>query len=120
MGKIERDLGSFIREMRKAAGVSQMWLADKVGVSYQQIQKYEKGKSRISVSKLYKMADAFGVPVATFIEDKAEAKKEAQAARLTRDEGRVLMLYRKLPSKLHKAAFEEMLRATLKAGDARK
>ena len=47
---IEKQIGEKIRKIRKKQGISQMALAEKVGLSFQQIQKYEKGISKISVS----------------------------------------------------------------------
>ena len=43
------NIGEKIRSMRKAAAMSQQKLGDEIGVSYQQIQKYEKGASSLSV-----------------------------------------------------------------------
>ena len=96
------DIGSLIREMRKAAGMSQMRLADKIGVSYQQVQKYEKGASKLSVPRLMQIADVFGVPVTAFLEDSKIGKvAETQAAysNVTEDEAKLLMLYRRLRRK---------------------
>ncbi len=105
-------IGKLIREMRKAAGMSQMRLADKIGVSYQQIQKYEKGASKLNIDRLTQMAEVFGVPVVSFLEDKAARVAEAQAAfsNLTDDEGKLLMLYRRLKRKKLKEGFMEMLK----------
>ena len=49
---------------RKARGVSQNALAESVGLTFQQIQKYEKGANRVSASKLAEIADFLQVPVA--------------------------------------------------------
>jgi len=107
------DIGSIIREMRKAAGMSQMRLAEKIGVSYQQVQKYEKGASKLSVPRLMQIADVFGVPVTAFLEDTRAGKAaETQAAfsNLTEDEGKLLMLYRRLKRKKLKNGFLDMLK----------
>jgi transcriptional regulator with XRE-family HTH domain len=50
-------------------GVSQGQLADEVGVSYQQLEKYETGKNRISASRLYRLAEALSVPLLSFFPD---------------------------------------------------
>ena len=47
--KSDKAMGELIRQLRKSAGMSQMKLADRIGVSYQQVQKYEKGVNRLSV-----------------------------------------------------------------------
>lgn len=49
-------------------GVSQEALAARIGVTFQQIQKYEKGQNRIGASRLYQLADSLGVPVGHFYE----------------------------------------------------
>ena len=52
---------------RRARGVSQLALADKIGVSFQQVQKYESGENRISASRLIRIARALGCKIADFI-----------------------------------------------------
>jgi transcriptional regulator with XRE-family HTH domain len=63
---IDAVIGGKIRELRKSKGLSQMKLADMVGVSYQQIQKYEKASGNISVERLEQISKAFKVPITTF------------------------------------------------------
>ena len=50
--EIDVVIGQNLREIRKIRGISQSYLASKIGVTYQQIQKYECAKDRISASKL--------------------------------------------------------------------
>ena len=114
------DIGSLIREMRKAAGMSQMRLADKIGVSYQQVQKYEKGASKLSVPRLMQIAEVFGVPVTAFLEETKLGKvAESQAAysNLTEDEARLLMLFRRLRRKKLKTSFLDMLKDIVKLAE---
>jgi len=56
-----KQVGKRIRLLRAASNLSQAELAEKIGVSFQQIQKYESGKNEISVSRLLSIADALGV-----------------------------------------------------------
>ncbi|HTZ17677.1 MAG TPA: helix-turn-helix transcriptional regulator [Dissulfurispiraceae bacterium] len=74
---IDAVIGEKIRGLRKAGGLSQMKLADMVGVSYQQIQKYEKASGNISVERLEQIAKAFKVPLTTFFSADAVAVKKA-------------------------------------------
>ena len=116
------DIGSLIREMRKAAGMSQMRLADKIGVSYQQVQKYEKGASKLSVPRLMQIADVFGVPVTAFLDDSKLGKvAETQAAysNLTEDEAKLLMLFRRLKRKRLKGSFLDMLKDIVKISEGK-
>lgn len=48
--------------------MSQIELAEKLGLSFQQVQKYEKGTTRISVLRLQQVSEALGVPMAVFFE----------------------------------------------------
>ena len=52
-----------IRAYRKECRMSQMELASQLGVTFQQLQKYEKGTNRISAGRLYALAHIFGVPI---------------------------------------------------------
>ena len=61
---IDVEVGGKIKAQRRLAGMSQNILADRLGVTFQQIQKYEKGTNRVSSSRLAMIADVFGVPPA--------------------------------------------------------
>jgi len=56
-------IGQRVRARRKALNITQLALADALGISYQQLQKYENGKNRISAAKLWIAAHELGVPV---------------------------------------------------------
>lgn len=56
--KADKIAGKIVRRLRKGAGLSQEVLAERVGTSYQQIQKYETGQNRISISRLLEIAKA--------------------------------------------------------------
>jgi len=58
-------VGDNIRVLRLARDMSQGELAKKIGLSFQQLQKYEKGANRISAGRLWKIAQIFNVPVQT-------------------------------------------------------
>ncbi|MGD2080603.1 MAG: helix-turn-helix transcriptional regulator [Nitrospirota bacterium] len=104
-------IGSLIRDMRKASGMSQMKLAEKIGVSYQQIQKYEKGASQLNISRLLQISEAFGVPVGTFLGDgEAEVSQiKPPYSSLSEDEAKLVMLFRRLKRKKLRDGFVEML-----------
>lgn len=59
--------GTRLRLQRKAAGLSQADLAAALGVSYQQLQKYERGENRVSASKLVKAAERLGVSLSALL-----------------------------------------------------
>lgn len=61
-------LGQRIRMIRIALGVSQQGLAQELGLTFQQIQKYERGRNRISASRLYEIGRVLGVDIRVFYE----------------------------------------------------
>lgn len=65
---IDVHVGQRIRHLRQEAGVTQPALAAKLGVRFQQLQKYETAQNRISASKLALVANALGQPIAAFFD----------------------------------------------------
>lgn len=66
---IDRHVGSRVRMRRMMLGLTQEKLADAIGVTFQQVQKYEKGTNRMGSSRLQQIANALQVPVTFFFED---------------------------------------------------
>lgn len=66
---VDVHVGKTIRIQRLLRKVSQTELGDRVGVTFQQIQKYEKGSNRVSASMLVEIAGALSVDVRTFFDD---------------------------------------------------
>ena len=66
---VDVHVGSRLRLRRTLLGVSQEKLGNAVGLTFQQIQKYERGANRIGASRLFDMAHALDVPVAFFFEE---------------------------------------------------
>lgn len=66
---IDFHVGNRIRLQRALRGMSQTTLADGIGVTFQQVQKYEKGTNRVGSSRLQAIANILGVPVAFFFEE---------------------------------------------------
>ncbi len=65
---IDVHVGDRIRRRRRALGVSQDKLAEQLDLTFQQVQKYERGANRVSASKLYQIASALQATVAYFFE----------------------------------------------------
>jgi transcriptional regulator with XRE-family HTH domain len=65
---IDVHVGDRVRRRRRALGVTQGGLGDQVGLTFQQIQKYERGSNRISASKLYAIAGVLQAPIPYFFE----------------------------------------------------
>ena len=65
---VDEHVGKRIRHRRWMVGMTQQQLADRVGIKFQQIQKYETGMNRVSASRLWDIAEALTVPVSFFFE----------------------------------------------------
>jgi transcriptional regulator with XRE-family HTH domain len=66
---IDKHVGSRVRMRRMMLGMSQEKLGDAIGLTFQQVQKYEKGTNRMGSSRLQQIANAMQVPVTFFFED---------------------------------------------------
>ena len=62
----DAQVGQAIRAHRLMAGLSQTELADRLDITFQQVQKYEKGVNRVGAGRLQRIARVLGVPIATF------------------------------------------------------
>lgn len=76
---VDLHVGARIRMRRKILGVSQERLAEDLGLTFQQIQKYERGANRVSASKLYEIAKSLQSSVAYFFEGLADTTGEGVA-----------------------------------------
>lgn len=74
-------LGEKLRARRILAGLSQQQLAEALGVSFQQVQKYEKGVNRLTLHRLEDAAKALGESVHFFTSDGAKISKAAESMR---------------------------------------
>jgi transcriptional regulator with XRE-family HTH domain len=82
---IDREVGKRLRALREEAGISQTALGDGSGITFQQVQKYENGVNRVSVSRLMQFCDVLGVPVSQVLDGIATARQPVNAARLLID-----------------------------------
>jgi transcriptional regulator with XRE-family HTH domain len=67
-GPLDAMVGAKIRIFRVNRGISQTALADQIGVSFQQVQKYEKGANRVGASRLSEIASVLGISVGDLFE----------------------------------------------------
>jgi transcriptional regulator with XRE-family HTH domain len=82
---IDKHVGHRLRQRRALLGISQEKLGEAVGLTFQQIQKYERGSNRIGASRLYQFSCILEVPVSYFFDDIADKLKtpEGQLAGLS-------------------------------------
>jgi len=78
LNPIDIHIGERLKLSRHAADMTQEQLGKASGLTFQQIQKYEKGNSRISASRLYQLASFLGVPASYFFEDLPRAHPDGE------------------------------------------
>jgi transcriptional regulator with XRE-family HTH domain len=76
----DMEVGRRIRAQRLVRGLSQTDLGRSLGITFQQVQKYEKGANRVGAGRLTRIAEVLGVPVAFFFGDHASAGKSDDAS----------------------------------------
>ena len=76
---IDKHVGRRVRMRRKMLAMSQTQLAEALGLTYQQVQKYEDGTNRIGAGRLQQISDILQVPVAFFFEGMASTPTTAAA-----------------------------------------
>ena len=107
-------VGARIRLLRKVRGLSQQALAEAAGVTFQQIQKYERGANRVSASMLARIAKTLSVPVAEmFGENAAYSGAVDEVAALLAEPGALELLkaYSGLPRGVSRSALVEFVRS---------
>ncbi len=85
---IDVHVGSRIRMRRQLVGMSQEKLGELLGITFQQVQKYEKGSNRISASRLFYAAKILGVPVQFFFDELPGTEGDADFSEAQRGEQR--------------------------------
>ena len=100
MSKILTDIqiGRKSREFRLQAGVTQEKLAEELGITFQQIQKYERGVTKVNLVKLQQLAATLKVPVSAFFQE------GSSAFQLSTEEKQLLTDYRKIKSAGHRSS----------------
>lgn len=107
-------VGARIRLLRKLKGLSQQALAEATGVTFQQIQKYERGANRVSASMLARIAKTLNVPVSEmFGEASPSSSAVDEVAALLGEPGALELLkaYADLPRGASRSALVEFVRS---------
>ncbi|MEA2930160.1 MAG: hypothetical protein QOG38_2588 [Hyphomicrobiales bacterium] len=111
------EIGRKIRTLRLERGLSQSGLADGIGLSFQQLQKYESGANRVSAGRLQRIAGLLGVPVTVFYgvpsgrAKKPDTRDEAFAYLQARGAVRVVRAYAGISSRSTKNALLVLIEA---------
>lgn len=86
------EIGQKIRALRVAKGVSQTTLGDGLGVTFQQVQKYERGTNRVSAGRLQKIARMLDTPITFFYSEQRTKKQEDNGLALIQSKGAMRLL----------------------------
>jgi transcriptional regulator with XRE-family HTH domain len=116
---IDLHVGSRMRLRRVMMGLSQQALGQMVGLTFQQIQKYEKGNNRVSASTLHQVAEALDVPISFFFDDMAEklAGPGADEQLGQRESLELLRHYYQIPDPLRKSIYDLVRAMGLREND---
>lgn len=108
-------VGGKVQAYRKALGISQEKLAEALGVTFQQVRKYEKGINRISAGRLYKISNFLQIDISYFFHlDNAAENKNSQAPKLSSDDLELLALFSNIQNTKFKKSLLEFIKTTLK------
>ena len=127
---VDRQVGSRVRMRRMLIGMSQEKLGDALGLTFQQVQKYEKGTNRISASRLQQIAHVLGVSI-DFLYGGSAAKSEPStvdgfgeapsagydAELLTSDSLKLLRAYREIKDRKVRRRLVDLAQALVERGD---
>lgn len=123
---VDAAVGERLRDLRRRHHLSQLWVGERLGVSFQQIQKYENGTNRISAARLAQLAQLFEIPVAALFGQTSDSRNAARIRSVDPEADKVARLVRAfqaLKDPALKLAFlwsaEEMVRCQ-RSGTARR
>ena len=112
---VDVHVGARLRVRRTLLGMSQTTLGDAIGLTFQQMQKYENGKNRISASRLYDLARVLDVPIQHFFDDMPAAVAARSPAKKKRGRAKEPPSYE--PDPMAKRETLEFVRAYYKITD---
>lgn len=90
--KVDQFVGARLRDFRTARGLSQSELASQVGISFQQLQKYERATNRISSSRLWEICRELSTPISDFFPDIAQVSRDETVALASKTPGNIFQL----------------------------
>ncbi len=96
--KTSREIGNKVKKKRREIGISQEELAEKLGVTYQQVQRYENGMNKLNVENIQVIANTLDVPVSFFFDNgrkEINVVSEEVMSYLPVDESRLLGYFRR-------------------------
>ena len=116
---IDVHVGRRIRQRRTLLGIAQETLAEAIGLTFQQVQKYEHGRNRLGSSRLFDVAQVLDVPVSHFFEEMEAGVADKSPSRLMGVPMSKLQKAAVEPDPLVKRETLELVRAYYKIGQPR-
>jgi transcriptional regulator with XRE-family HTH domain len=118
--KFDAAIGKRLRQLRTERGLTQTQLGDMLDVSFQQIQKYEKGTNRIGSGRLWVISRLLNAPITYFFEDLEEVNETAEPepggdGRLSRDSVQLARALNELADGEVKSQVAKLIKAIAKA-----
>ncbi|WP_455373306.1 helix-turn-helix domain-containing protein [Limibacillus halophilus] len=118
--KFDAAIGKRLRQLRTERGLTQTQLGDMLDVSFQQIQKYEKGTNRIGSGRLWVISRLLNAPITYFFEDLEEVQQIAEPepvgdGRLSRDSVQLARALNELADGEVKSQVAKLIKAIAKA-----
>ena len=115
ISQIDVHVGARVRQRRTLFGMNQTNLGNALGMSFQQVQKYERGMNRISASRLFDLSRVLDVPIQYFFDDMPAAIAANSPGNKKRGKAKKLPSYE--PDPMHKQETLELVRAYYKILD---
>ncbi len=112
---VDMHVGARVRQRRTLLGMNQTKLGEALGMSFQQVQKYERGTNRIAASKLFRLCQVFDVPINYFFDDMPDS---VAASSLGQSRGKAKKSPSYEPNPMLKRETLELVRAYFKIEDA--
>ncbi len=114
--KTSREIGEKIKKKRRELGLSQEELAERLGVTYQQVQRYENGMNKLNVENIQVIADVLDVPVSYFF---GNGRKDIVSKELTpylpADESKLLGYFKRIKTRNLKSLVLQVAKLAAKA-----
>lgn len=115
---VDTHVGERIKLRRTLLGMSQSNVAEKLGITFQQFQKYERAGNRISASMLYQIAEALDIPVSFFFDGFTDDMPSPASAGMlaNREAMQFMAFYSTLPDKIRSEVYHLVREASHRAG----
>ena len=111
--EVDHLVGQRVRQRRQLLGFSQTRLAEAINVTFQQVQKYERGSNRVGAGRLYQLSRVLDVPIGYFFETLDATNNDGEASalpELSREQGLLLRAFEGIPNSTVRYRISELVR----------